>query len=122
MVFGTPVPRPTPFHPSRSTRPAPPVPLHLHRADVRRGCGPYVYRATISSSAGDDGNRNQVLFNYADPDNTYVVDLGGGPAATVRLLKRVGGGDCPWPKIRYRGKWQPGKPLTTLTPHERDLW
>ncbi|WP_410813343.1 discoidin domain-containing protein [Micromonospora sp. 067-2] len=55
------------------------------------GTGRYVYRATISSTAGDDGNRNQVLFNYADPDNTYLVDVGGGPAGTVRLLKRVGG-------------------------------
>lgn len=37
------------------------------------------------------GNRTLVYFHYRDNDNTYWVEIGGGPSGAIELRKRIGG-------------------------------
>jgi hypothetical protein len=53
---------------------------------------PYLYKVDLSTSAGSDGNKLLVLFNYASSRNYYFLEIGGGAPNTVALKKKVNNG------------------------------
>jgi hypothetical protein len=55
--------------------------------------GAYTYQAALQTDAGDNNGKTRLYFNYADNDNTYFVQFGGGSSNSIELKKRVGGSE-----------------------------
>jgi len=51
----------------------------------------YTYGVDVTTTAGDNGNKLRILFNYSNSSNYYYVEVGGGTSNTVTLNKKVGG-------------------------------
>ncbi|MFD2614319.1 fibronectin type III domain-containing protein [Paenibacillus gansuensis] len=56
------------------------------------GSGYYAYSAALQTDAGDNNGKTRVYFNLSeDGANGYYVQIGGGAANTVELVKLTGG-------------------------------
>lgn len=58
---------------------------------AKRSTGSYSLGVNVQSYAGDGGNKTYLFFNYQDSNNTYGVEINGGPANNVVLFKLVNG-------------------------------
>ncbi len=52
---------------------------------------PYTYKINVKTGAGGYGNRTKIVFNAADSNNYYALDLGGGESPPIYLNKVIGG-------------------------------
>jgi F5/8 type C domain len=57
----------------------------------RSFAGPYMLRYSLNTDSQDDNGKSRTLFHSTNTANTYILEIGGGAANTIKLLKRVAG-------------------------------